>query len=63
MFSGLPDTYFVHDGVGLGMVRPGEPRLRPDRRGEDGPGVLRRAAARVTQALRVPEAMQVSTSR
>jgi hypothetical protein len=54
VFSGLPDTYFVHDGVGLGMVRAGEPRLRPDSRA---------ALARVTAALRVPEALRVATSR
>lgn len=62
MLSGLPDTYFVHDGVGLGMVRAGEPRLRPDSR-ERGDGLLRAALARVTAALRVPEALRVATSR
>lgn len=62
MFSGLPDTYFVHDGVGLGMVRAGEPRLRPDSR-ESSDGLLRAALARVTAALRVPEALRVATSR
>jgi hypothetical protein len=62
VFTGMPDTYFVHDGVGLGMVRPGEPRLRPDSR-TDEPGLLRTAFARLADALRVPESLRVVTSR
>lgn len=62
MFSGLPDTYFAHDGVGLGMVSPGEPRLRPWRRHSDEPGLLRTALARLAEAVRVPAPARTATS-
>ena len=62
MYSGLPNTFFVHDGVGLGMVRPGEPRLRPDSRSGE-PGLLRSALTRLAEALRLPEALRPVASR
>lgn len=62
LFSGMPDTLFVHNGVGPGMVSPGEPRLRRYSR-RDEPGLLRTALARVLEGLRVPEAMRPVTIR
>lgn len=62
MLTGLPTTYLVHDGVGLGMVRPGEPRLRAEHRYSDEPGLLRRALARLVRAVRVPELARPATS-